>query len=67
MGFLKVTKSEVTLRIKIGAYLLPITFLTVICVELFGCHPVQNHWQIYPDPGSASAFHLSVDSVRLLI
>lgn len=41
------------IRIRIGAYLLPITFLAVICVELFACSPVQKHWQIYPDPGSA--------------
>ena len=47
-----------TIRVKIGAYLLPITFLTVICVELFACSPVQKHWQIYPDPGSASAFKI---------
>lgn len=41
------------IRIRIGAYLLPVTFLAVICVELFACSPVQKHWQIYPDPGSA--------------
>lgn len=42
---------SMTIRIRIGAYLLPITFLIVICVELFGCSPVQKHWQIYPNPG----------------
>ena len=44
--------SNMALRIKIGAFVLPVTFLIVVCVELFGCSPVQKHWQIYPDPGS---------------
>lgn len=38
-------------RIKLGIFILPITFITVICVELFTCYPVQRHWQINPAPG----------------
>jgi hypothetical protein len=38
-------------RIQIGFVLLPVTYIILLCVELFGCHPFQKHWQIYPDPG----------------
>lgn len=42
-------------RIQIGFVLLPVTYIILLCVELFGCHPFQKHWQIYPDPGGKPA------------
>jgi len=39
-------------RIQMGFVVLPATFIILVCVELFGCHPFQKHWQIYPDPGA---------------
>lgn len=38
-------------RIQIGFVLLPCSYVVLLCVELFGCHPFRKHWQIYPDPG----------------
>jgi hypothetical protein len=50
--------SNMAIRIRIGVYVLPITFLAVICVILFGCSPVQKHWQIYPDPGGTLSYRI---------
>ncbi|KAH6665825.1 hypothetical protein B0J14DRAFT_212526 [Halenospora varia] len=55
------------LRIKIGVYALPITFLATVCVELFGCHHVERHWQIYPDPGAVCYPAHSFPSLYTLI
>ncbi|KAH8651641.1 hypothetical protein BGZ60DRAFT_189387 [Tricladium varicosporioides] len=38
-------------RVKAGFFILPATFMILICVELFGCMPFYKKWQIYPDPG----------------
>jgi len=44
-------------RIRMGFFILPATFIVLLCVELFGCHPFQKHWQIYPDPGGEISLH----------
>lgn len=41
-------------RIFIGFGLIVATWLTVLFSILFGCHPFEKNWQIYPDPGSKS-------------
>ena len=47
--------NNMVIRIRIGGVLLVITFLTMFLSILFGCTPISKHWQIYPDPGSASS------------
>lgn len=42
------------IRIRIGAVLLATTFVATFFAILFGCYPVEKHWQINPDPGSMS-------------
>jgi len=40
------------IRIRIGAVLLVVTFLATFLSIIFGCTPIEKHWQINPDPGS---------------
>ncbi|KAL3472245.1 hypothetical protein BJX99DRAFT_249789 [Aspergillus californicus] len=40
------------IRIQIAYVLIGATYVAVICSILFGCHPMQKNWQIYPDPGN---------------
>jgi hypothetical protein len=47
-------------RIQIGFVLLPLTYIVLLCVELFGCHSFKKHWQIYPDPGGKLARSLAL-------
>ena len=42
------------IRIHIAYVLIAVTYIATICSILFGCHPIDKNWQIYPDPGSAS-------------
>lgn len=42
-------------RIRIGYVVLLFTFLATFFAILFGCFPVQKHWQINPDPGRMPA------------
>lgn len=44
------------IRIQIGAVLLAVTFLATFLSILFGCYPIEKHWQINPDPGSKSMY-----------
>ncbi|GAB1200689.1 hypothetical protein APSETT444_010064 [Aspergillus pseudonomiae] len=39
-------------RVQIAYVLIGATYIAVICSILFGCHPMQKNWQIYPDPGN---------------
>ncbi|KAI9933775.1 hypothetical protein ASPWEDRAFT_105068 [Aspergillus wentii DTO 134E9] len=43
---------NLTLRVRIAHALIGATYIAVICSILFGCHPMQKNWQIYPDPGN---------------
>ena len=52
-------------RIFIGFGLIVVTWLVVLFSILFGCHPMEKNWQIYPDPGSTSTL-LQVDRFTLL-
>jgi hypothetical protein len=40
------------IRVQIAYALIAATYIAVICSILFGCHPMQKNWQIYPDPGN---------------
>ncbi|KAJ5101149.1 hypothetical protein N7456_007201 [Penicillium angulare] len=40
------------IRIHIAYVLIAVTYITTICSILFGCHPLEKNWQIYPDPGN---------------
>ncbi|KAL2819976.1 hypothetical protein BJX63DRAFT_418544 [Aspergillus granulosus] len=40
------------IRVQIAYALIGATYIAVICSILFGCHPIQKNWQIYPDPGN---------------
>ncbi|KAJ5965013.1 uncharacterized protein N7479_004889 [Penicillium vulpinum] len=40
------------IRIHIAYVLIAITYIATICSILFGCHPMEKNWQIYPDPGN---------------
>ena len=40
------------IRIRIGVVALAATFLATFFAILFGCYPIEKHWQINPDPGS---------------
>ncbi|KAL5341524.1 hypothetical protein BJX70DRAFT_359038 [Aspergillus crustosus] len=40
------------IRVQIAYALIAATYIVVICSILFGCHPMQKNWQIYPDPGN---------------
>ena len=54
------------IRIRIGAILLGVTFLTTFFAILFGCYPIEKHWQINPDPGSMFLrFHEPLKALRL--
>ncbi|KAK0650744.1 hypothetical protein DIS24_g6525, partial [Lasiodiplodia hormozganensis] len=39
-------------RVKIGWFLIGVTYLVVLLTILLGCQPFQRNWQIYPDPGN---------------
>jgi hypothetical protein len=43
------------LKINIGFVLIGVTFFGTFFTILFGCYPVEKHWQINPDPGSMLA------------
>ncbi|KXG54426.1 uncharacterized protein PGRI_075700 [Penicillium griseofulvum] len=40
------------IRIHIAYVLIAVTYIATICSILFGCHPIDKNWQIYPDPGN---------------
>ncbi|KAJ5171008.1 uncharacterized protein N7500_003791 [Penicillium coprophilum] len=40
------------IRIHIAYVLVAVTYIATICSILFGCHPMDKNWQIYPDPGN---------------
>lgn len=40
-------------KIRVGFAFVGVTFLATFLTIVFGCYPVEKHWQIYPDPGSA--------------
>ncbi|KGO63805.1 hypothetical protein PITC_054310 [Penicillium italicum] len=40
------------IRIHIAYVLIAITYIATICSILFGCHPMDKNWQIYPNPGN---------------
>ncbi|CAI7594279.1 unnamed protein product [Penicillium glandicola] len=40
------------IRIHIAYVLIAITYIATICSILFGCHPIDKNWQIYPNPGN---------------
>ncbi|OQE41946.1 hypothetical protein PENCOP_c004G06770 [Penicillium coprophilum] len=40
------------IRIHIAYVLIAVTYIATICSILFGCHPMDKNWQIYPDPGN---------------
>ena len=44
--------THMKIRIRIGAVLLAATFFATFFAILFGCYPIEKHWQINPDPGS---------------
>ncbi|KAL1966218.1 hypothetical protein VTN77DRAFT_4770 [Rasamsonia byssochlamydoides] len=54
-------------RIRIGYVVLLVTFLATFFAILFGCFPVQKHWQIYPDPGPHCYPANSIIQVAVLI
>lgn len=39
-------------RLYLGYIFIGATYIVVVCSILFGCHPMHNNWQIYPNPGS---------------
>lgn len=43
---------DYTRRIYVGFVLIVTTWIAVLFSILFGCHPFEKNWQIYPDPGS---------------
>jgi hypothetical protein len=43
---------HMSLKINIGFVFVGVTFFGTFFAILFGCYPVEKHWQIYPDPGS---------------
>ncbi|AEO61141.1 hypothetical protein MYCTH_2121009 [Thermothelomyces thermophilus ATCC 42464] len=43
---------NMSLKINIGFVLVFVTFFGTFFAILFGCYPVEKHWQIYPDPGN---------------
>ena len=43
---------RMSLKINVGFILVGVTFLGTFFTILFGCYPVEKHWQIFPDPGS---------------
>jgi hypothetical protein len=47
---------NMALKINIGFVFVGVTFFSTFFAILFGCFPVEKHWQIYPDPGSKSIF-----------
>ncbi|KAK0721674.1 hypothetical protein B0T26DRAFT_190617 [Lasiosphaeria miniovina] len=51
--YLRLTEGlEFRNRIYIGFGLIVSTWLAVLFSILFGCHPLEKNWQIYPDPGN---------------
>ncbi|KAJ5919303.1 hypothetical protein N7466_010246 [Penicillium verhagenii] len=40
------------IRIHIAYVLIAATYIVTICSILFGCHPLDKNWQIYPNPGN---------------
>ncbi|KAI2715131.1 hypothetical protein CBS147332_4785 [Penicillium roqueforti] len=40
------------IRIHIAYVLIAITYIATVCSILFGCHPMDKNWQIYPNPGN---------------
>lgn len=48
-------------RVKIGWFLIGVTYLVVLLTILLGCQPFPKNWQIYPDPGSTSV-HIPASS-----
>ncbi|KAJ5365552.1 hypothetical protein N7517_008438 [Penicillium concentricum] len=40
------------IRIHIAYVMIAVTYIATICSILFGCHPIDKNWQIYPDPGN---------------
>ncbi|KAK4246043.1 hypothetical protein C7999DRAFT_33596 [Corynascus novoguineensis] len=43
---------RMSLKINIGFVFVVVTFFGTFFAILFGCYPVEKHWQIYPDPGN---------------
>lgn len=43
---------RMSLKINVGFVFVGVTFFGTFFAILFGCYPVEKHWQIYPDPGS---------------
>ncbi|EAW08923.1 uncharacterized protein ACLA_098650 [Aspergillus clavatus NRRL 1] len=40
------------LRVQVAYVSIAATYLAVILSILFGCHPMEKNWQIYPNPGA---------------
>ncbi|KAG7005189.1 hypothetical protein G7Y79_00021g050560 [Physcia stellaris] len=55
------------IRIQIGAVLLAVSFLATFLSILFGCYPIEKHWQINPDPGNRCQPAVSRLQVAVLI
>lgn len=51
------------IRIHIAYVLIAITYIATVCSILFGCHPMDKNWQIYPNPGSVSYLLILRDRV----
>ncbi|PGH08076.1 hypothetical protein AJ79_06076 [Helicocarpus griseus UAMH5409] len=54
-------------RIKLGYVILVTTFFGTFFAILFGCYPVEKHWQIYPAPGNHCQPANSIVQVATLI
>lgn len=44
------------IRVRLAYVFIGATYIAVICSILFGCHPMQKNWQIYPNPGSMLSY-----------
>ncbi|KAJ6151338.1 hypothetical protein N7470_007932 [Penicillium chermesinum] len=40
------------IRIQVAYVLIGTTYIATLFSILFGCHPMEKNWQIYPDPGN---------------
>ncbi|KAJ5657804.1 uncharacterized protein N7484_001453 [Penicillium longicatenatum] len=45
------------IRILISYASIAVTYVVVLVVILAGCHPMHRNWQIYPNPGSETAWN----------
>lgn len=44
-------------RVRLGFFVVIVTYVAVVLSIFLGCRPFHANWQMYPDPGSTFSFH----------